>query len=210
MVSKEEKKTNLFNKIKNISLIKVLQILLIVSITIKTLKNSHEKYYQKYYNLKKEELSKKFGSLIYEKMSDRLSLNKETFIERFETFIINNSHDSFYDMPLTPNGRKRELGRAGWTLLHNIAIKYPYFPTEKEKEDLKSFLILFGKLFPCEECRPHFKKMVNENPPNFEGHEKFNKWLYKVHNIVNKRIGNRIFDYNKLNKRWDCGCKVDY
>ncbi|KAF7702746.1 FAD-linked sulfhydryl oxidase ERV1 [Cucumispora dikerogammari] len=149
------------------------------------------------------------GSFVYASLKEQLTLNEQTFLERFSTFIAHSVDDSFYEMPKTPEGRKRELGRAGWTLLHNIGIKYPHSPTYSQKHDIKTFLSLFGKLFPCAECSPHFQKMISKHPPNFDNNESFNRWLVKIHNIVNKRIGNRIFDYQKLFDRWDCGCRLD-
>ena len=45
---------------------------------------------------------------------------------------------------------KEELGRAGWTILHRIAAKFSEEPVELEKENMKQFLTLFAKLYPCQ------------------------------------------------------------
>ena len=193
--------------------------ILIICLSVKTLKDYISTFNAPFSNLKnnnaienndtqKSDISQ-VAEQVFEALNHKMTLNKETFIHRFHSFIDANISDSFYKMPATPEGRKRELGRAGWVLLHNIAMKYPHLPSDEQKNDISQFLNLFGKLFPCSECRPHFKKMVSENPPDFSSNIKFNSWLNRVHNIVNRRIGNQEFDVKRLDDRWDCGCKLD-
>lgn len=47
---------------------------------------------------------------------------------------------------------KDELGRGTWGLLHTIAAKYPDSPTDDQKQNMKQYLTLFSKFYPCESC----------------------------------------------------------
>lgn len=113
---------------------------------------------------------------------------------------------TFYKKPETKNKRRDELGRAGWTLLHSMASKYPENPKEEEKRDMDQFFHLFAKLFPCVECSMHFRMKLRERPPQLDSNKVFTKWLCEIHNDVNRRLGKREFNCSRLDERWDCGC----
>ncbi|KAI5171306.1 mitochondrial FAD-linked sulfhydryl oxidase [Nematocida sp. LUAm3] len=114
---------------------------------------------------------------------------------------------SYYEMPKEKEDRRRELGRGTWTLLHTIAAKYPPEPTKEEMGNIIKLIDLLTKIFPCDECRGHFKSLVTSFPPIVSSHDEFATWLCQAHNIVNKRLGKREFDCKRLDNRWDCGCK---
>lgn len=44
---------------------------------------------------------------------------------------------------------KAELGRKTWYFLHNVAAKFPLFPTNEEKEAFLQFIHLFSRVYPC-------------------------------------------------------------
>ncbi|EHY66529.1 hypothetical protein NEAUS03_0953 [Nematocida ausubeli] len=115
--------------------------------------------------------------------------------------------DSFYDMPKTKEERKTELGRGTWALIHTIAAKYPPYPTREHQANVLKFIDLLTKIFPCEDCRGHFKNLVETFPPKVSGRAEFGGWACQAHNIVNKRLGKQEFDCTRLDDRWDCGCK---
>nr|CAG8549982.1 7527_t:CDS:2 [Entrophospora candida] len=55
-------------------------------------------------------------------------------------------------MPLLGNATiKAELGRSSWKLLHTMMARFPEHPTEDHKQALRSFIYLFGRLYPCGE-----------------------------------------------------------
>lgn len=116
------------------------------------------------------------------------------------------SLDAYYSKPVTPEERRQELGRSTWTFLHNVAAKYPAYPTRDEQSGALKLIDLLTKLFPCAECRGHFTKLVEGFPPKVGSQEEFSRWMCEAHNIVNKRLGKRIFDCARLDDRWDCGC----
>ncbi|KAH9386143.1 mitochondrial FAD-linked sulfhydryl oxidase [Nematocida major] len=114
----------------------------------------------------------------------------------------------FYAMPESAAERRGELGRGTWTLIHTIAAKYPAEPTREYKGDVLKFVELLTKLFPCEDCRGHFKKLVGGFPPKVSSREEFSLWACQAHNIVNRRLGKTEFECSRLDERWDCGCKA--
>lgn len=117
------------------------------------------------------------------------------------------SSESFYKMPRTKEERRAELGRGTWALIHTIAAKYPPDATREHQGNLIKFIDLLTKLFPCEECRGHFKELVSKFPPRVSSREEFGRWACEAHNIVNRRLGKKEFDCKRLEERWDCGCK---
>lgn len=61
--------------------------------------------------------------------------------------------------------KRAELGRGTWALLHTMAARYPDSPTETERMDHFNFIYLLGHVFPCPDCREHFKGMIEKYPP---------------------------------------------
>ena len=117
------------------------------------------------------------------------------------------STNGYYTMPKTKEERRNELGRSTWTLLHTVAAKYPVKPTREDKTNAIHLIDLLTKIFPCEECRGHFKQLVQGFPPKVSSQEEFSTWMCEAHNIVNRRLNKPVFDCRRLDDRWDCGCK---
>ncbi|CAN8076510.1 unnamed protein product [Agarophyton chilense] len=106
---------------------------------------------------------------------------------------------------------KKEIGNAGWTLIHAIAANFPKDPSEKEKHHARAFLRSMTKLYPCKRCRLHFSKYLASTPPSLSSREAFMMWACGAHNAVNQRQGKQVFpcDMKTLEDRWgDCGCSV--
>lgn len=57
---------------------------------------------------------------------------------------------------------KDTLGRAGWSLLHTQAAYYPEKPEEETKRDMRHYLDLFAKFYPCDYCSKHLKWVLQE------------------------------------------------
>ncbi|XP_013789564.2 FAD-linked sulfhydryl oxidase ALR-like [Limulus polyphemus] len=47
---------------------------------------------------------------------------------------------------------KDELGRNTWSLLHTMAAYYPDKPSFSDQEDMKKFVTIFSKFYPCDYC----------------------------------------------------------
>lgn len=98
------------------------------------------------------------------------------------------------------------LGRSTWILLHTIAHNYEPI----QSVDVKSFIILLTKIFPCKECREHFKKLINSQKENLhkalQSNQDMQRWMCKIHNIVNERLQKDVFDCRNVNDEYGCGC----
>ncbi len=60
---------------------------------------------------------------------------------------------------------RRELGRAGWALLHTLAAYYPENPTPEEQRDMEKFMRAFIELYPCHMCRDASVLDMADNKP---------------------------------------------
>eukprot|EP01138_Halocafeteria_seosinensis_P008988 gb/GECG01009187.1/.p1 GENE.gb/GECG01009187.1/~~gb/GECG01009187.1/.p1 ORF type:complete len:214 (+),score=23.28 gb/GECG01009187.1/:1-642(+) len=116
--------------------------------------------------------------------------------------------DGHGQKPSGPPSRE-ELGASTWTLLHHMAAHFDAKPTEERQKQVADFIKLLGQLYPCDACREHFQKMVEDNPPRTESNSALSTWLCERHNEVNRRLGKDEFPCNvkSLKDRWgDCGC----
>ncbi|KAK6362879.1 hypothetical protein TWF730_000332 [Orbilia blumenaviensis] len=101
---------------------------------------------------------------------------------------------------------KQELGRASWKLLHTMLARFPEKPTADEREALKSYLYLFGRLYPCGECATHFRLLLQKYPPQTSSRDAASQWGCVVHNAVNERLRKEIFDCGTIADKYHCGC----
>ncbi|WDK13580.1 Erv1/Alr family protein [Colletotrichum graminicola] len=99
------------------------------------------------------------------------------------------------------------LGRGTWQLLHSIAATYPEKPSSAQKEDLRGFMRLFSKLYPCWVCAEDFQSYMQKEQIRVEGRDEFGNWLCQAHNEVNRKLGKKEFDCSKWEERWRTGWK---
>ncbi|XP_065558292.1 FAD-linked sulfhydryl oxidase ALR-like isoform X2 [Artemia franciscana] len=105
---------------------------------------------------------------------------------------------------------KDELGRSTWNFLHTMAAYYPEKPSEQDQNDMKNFLRIFSKFYPCSYCAEDFKRDLEVLPPVTENRHALSQWLCQIHNIVNEKVGKPIFDCSKVDERWLTGPKNGY
>lgn len=112
-------------------------------------------------------------------------------------------------VPTTSSGFKKEcppdveaLGRATWTFLHSMAAQYPKQASETEQTEMKSFLGIFSKVYPCWFCAEDFQAWMKKNEPKVGGRDEFGDWLCQAHNEVNQKLGKSIFDCKEWKARW--------
>lgn len=84
--------------------------------------------------------------------------------------------------------------------------RFPEKPTPDESETLKTFIILFSRLYPCGECAAHFRTLLEKFPPQTSSRQAAAGWACHVHNQVNKRLKKPEFNCNNLGDFYDCGC----
>lgn len=101
-----------------------------------------------------------------------------------------------------------ELGKATWTFLHTMAATYPDTPSSNQQSDMKTFLGIFSKIYPCWYCAEDFQKwMKNGNEPKVQSKEELSNWLCDAHNEVNVKLGKPTFDCKQWRQRWKDGWK---
>ncbi|OAX84538.1 hypothetical protein ACJ72_01083 [Emergomyces africanus] len=88
---------------------------------------------------------------------------------------------------------------------------YPATATSQQQNDMRSFLTLFGKLYPCWVCADDFRAWMNEpsgaNKPRLKTRAEFGNWMCEAHNEVNRKLGKEVFDCRKWEERWRTGWK---
>ncbi|KAI1319587.1 FAD dependent sulfhydryl oxidase [Xylariaceae sp. FL0255] len=99
------------------------------------------------------------------------------------------------------------LGRSTWTLLHSIAATYPTNPSVQEQSDLKGFMRLFSRLYPCWVCAEDFQNYMAREQVRVGSRNDFGTWLCEAHNAVNTKLGKPVFDCSKWEERWRTGWK---
>ncbi|KAH1307688.1 hypothetical protein KXX13_008121 [Aspergillus fumigatus] len=104
---------------------------------------------------------------------------------------------------------KAELGRATWKYFHTMLARYPEDPTEEQQETLRSFILLFARLYPCGECASHFQGHLKKYPPQVSSRNAAAGWGCFIHNEVNTMLGKPEFDCNNIGDFYDCGCAED-
>jgi len=101
------------------------------------------------------------------------------------------------------------LGNHTWTLLHSISASYPIRAPAQRQSEMRQFLGLFAKLYPCWVCADDFKAWMEKkgNEPRVEGREGLGRWMCEAHNEVNRKLGKGEFDCARWEERWRTGWK---
>ncbi|CAK7266201.1 Flavin-linked sulfhydryl oxidase of the mitochondrial IMS [Sporothrix epigloea] len=99
------------------------------------------------------------------------------------------------------------LGRGTWTLLHTIAAQYPTQPSPGQQADIKGFMGILSRLYPCWVCAEDFQKFLAKSPVRTASRDDFGRWLCAAHNEVNEKLGKPQFDCNLWEERWRTGWK---
>ncbi len=80
-------------------------------------------------------------------------------------------------------------GSKGWFFIDTIVLSYPDYPSSKDKEEYKNFILSMQKVLPCEKCRKHFRQFMEKNPLNdkvLSSKKSFVEWILAAHNNVRK------------------------
>ena len=97
------------------------------------------------------------------------------------------------------NEDKNEWGRRLWKKFHMASELYPLNPSEEDKITFKRFVDREISSIGCGECLPHARKYFEENSKSFnealQSREKLINFFCDFHNIVNCRLGKKIYLY---------------
>jgi len=127
------------------------------------------------------------------------------------------------------NGMLTKIWGPGlWHFLHVMSFNYPVNPTKEDKKNYKKFLCQLRYVLPCGKCRKNLKKNLKMLPPNptiFKNRNSFSRYIYKLHETVNKMLHKRSnLTYKQVRERYEhfrarcatmkidtkrkkCGCK---
>lgn len=82
-------------------------------------------------------------------------------------------------------------GPSMWHYLHTLSFNYPVKPTIKDKKYYKQFILNLQYTLPCKYCRINLKNNLKRHPLDschLENRDKFSRYIYKLHEIVNKML----------------------
>ena len=85
-------------------------------------------------------------------------------------------------------------GPSLWHTLHCISVNYPVQPTTEDKKHYKNFINSLRYVLPCKYCRSNLTTNLQKVPLNadaLKNRENFSKWMYILHEKVNKNLGKR-------------------
>lgn len=99
-------------------------------------------------------------------------------------------------------------GPITWELLHILSFNYPEKITNENlnvKTDMLNFLTSLGKILPCEVCRKHFFENIKSMNLNeaLNSRESFTKFMYNLHDLVNKQTGKQSIPFEEVFKKYD-------
>lgn len=100
-------------------------------------------------------------------------------------------------------------GPGCWTFEHCVTFGYPSDPTEEDKKNFKNHFENLGNVLPCKYCRESYKQFINESDTKLtmdvlKDRDTLTKWLYDIHNKVNKKLGvDYGVTYNDIVRRYE-------
>lgn len=94
-----------------------------------------------------------------------------------------------------------------WNFLHIISFNYPLNPTKEQKKHYKDYLLSLGNVLPCKYCRDNYRKNLKSagfSDAKFKNRETFSKFIFKLHNTVNKMLDKPSFKtYSFVRNRYE-------
>jgi hypothetical protein len=97
-----------------------------------------------------------------------------------------------------------------WDTLHAFSFGYPYEnPTSEQKEHYKAFYYNLQYVLPCVYCRNSYSHFIKTKPTILddsvmENRESLTRWLYKLHQRVNNKLGcEYMTSYKDLCDKWE-------
>jgi len=94
-----------------------------------------------------------------------------------------------------------------WHSLHTMSFNYPVSPTKEQKQQYYAFFTSLQWVLPCKYCRDNYKNNLKTLPLNstvLANRHNFSKWLYDMHNLVNKKLNKPItLTFEQVRNRYE-------
>ena len=84
-------------------------------------------------------------------------------------------------------------GPSLWHVLHTMSFNYPVHPKKEQKVQFRKFLLNLVHVLPCKYCRDNLVKNFKTLPlkmSDMENRNTFSRYVYALHEAVNKMINN--------------------
>lgn len=98
-------------------------------------------------------------------------------------------------------------GPAIWHFIHTMSFNYPANPSLTQKKQYMSFIYSLQNILPCGKCRENLKKNMEKMPLNMENMKSratFSKYIYLLHEHVNKMLGKTSgLSYKEVRERYE-------
>ena len=95
-------------------------------------------------------------------------------------------------------------GPAFWRTMHCATFRYPVKPTAEERRRMLLFMQVIAYMIPCGECGAHYVDTLNAGLPlddeALASRDALTRWLVKVHNAVNARLGKPQLSYSAVER----------
>jgi hypothetical protein len=94
-----------------------------------------------------------------------------------------------------------------WHFLHVMSFNYPVKPNKKTKEQYYSFINHLKYILPCKKCRQNIEKnliILNFNISHMKNRYTFSKFIYSLHDLVNKGLHKKSPDYYDVRNFYEC------
>jgi hypothetical protein len=92
-----------------------------------------------------------------------------------------------------------------WIAAHTVAAGYPKEPTEDDRTRYRVYFDSFEFVLPCIDCRESWSILLQKRPLTdaaFATRRSLCRWLLDVHNLVNEKLGKKLFDWKQLTMRY--------
>lgn len=92
-----------------------------------------------------------------------------------------------------------------WFILHIITFNYPENPTSFDKQSYRDFFNSLKYVIPCDQCRKHYTKNIQEHPitPHLDSKKYLIEWLIKIHNLVNISLNKKVYTTEEVLKTYE-------
>ena len=103
------------------------------------------------------------------------------------------------------NPSRLSWGPGAWIFLQSVAFVYPTDPSSSERKLYKTFFKSACAILPCDICRNSTCEYLKKHPiePYLVNRQALVVWIYKIHNLVNIKLGKRSCRFVDFVRRYE-------